>query len=292
VIKRAALLTHPRGREAAELAGRIETAFRAAGVRVERTQRAHGKDRQLAPGVDLLVAVGGDGTVLRAQRMAVETRVPVLGVGAGRLGFLAEVTPEELDGAIACLLRGEYRIEHRRLLDVIHDRGDKRLATYAALNDAVLARGRSPRSLWISVSVDGAHMANHVADGLIAATATGSTAYSLAAGGPIVSPELAHIVLTPIAAHLSVVQSVIVPGESRVEMALVRSQDAALTVDGQVDVTVSYGDRVTVTNSETTAQFVRFTPPSQFYTELVPRLQHNLERTRGPSGTDVEPPKP
>jgi NAD+ kinase len=221
----------------------------------------------------------------------VEKRVPVLGVGAGRLGFLAEVTPEELDGAIACMLRGEYRIEHRRLLDVIHDRGKKRLATYTALNDAVLARGRSPRSLWISVRVDGAHMANHVADGLIAATATGSTAYSLAAGGPILSPELAHIVLTPIAAHLSVVQSVVVPGEARIELALVRSQDAALTVDGQVDATVSYGDTVTVTNSETTAQFVRFTPPSQFYTELVARLQHNLERTRGPSGTDVESPK-
>ncbi len=285
------MLTHPRSSEAAQLAHTLENRLRSAGVRVTRTQRSQGRDRPLERDVDLLIAVGGDGTVLRAQRLAVECGVPVLGVGAGRLGFLAETTPDQIEAALAALLAGDYRIEHRSLISITHQRDERVLGKYTALNDAVLARGRSPRSLWISVTVDGAHLSNFVADGIIAATATGSTAYSLAAGGPILAPELPDIVLTPIAAHLSVVQSLILSGKSRLGLSLVRSQDASLAVDGQVDQTVSYGDSLEITTSDTTAQFVRFTPASQFYTQLVARLQHNLDRMRGPSGTDVEAPR-
>ena len=288
MLKRVALLTHPRSREAAELAQRLEAALRRGNVELLRTQRAQGRDRELPRGVDLLVAVGGDGTVLRAQRLAVPFGVPVLGVGAGRLGFLAEVTPDQLEGAMSRLLAGDYTVEHRRLLEVVHERDGATPGRFTALNDAVLARGRSPRSLWIQVKVDGAHLANYVADGIIAATATGSTAYSLAAGGPILAPDLPNIVLTPIAAHLSVVQSLILSPGARIELSLLRSQDAALAVDGQVDVTVAFGDRLIIGSSETSARFVRLTDASRFYTQLVSRLQHNLERTRGPSGTDVE----
>lgn len=291
MLSKVAVLTHPRSREAADLAQVIENTLRQRRVRVVRTQRSYGRDRALEPDVELLIAIGGDGTVLRAQRLAVEAGVSVLGVGAGRLGFLAEVTPAQVDGAIAEVLEGQYRIEHRCLIEVTHTRDERVLGTYTALNDAVLARGRSPRSLWISSTIDGAHLANYVADGIIAATATGSTAYSLAAGGPILSPELPDIVLTPIAAHLSVVQSLILSGHSRLGLSLVRSQDASLSVDGQVDVTVSYGDQLQITTSETTAKFVRLTPASQFYSQLVARLQHNLDRMRGPSGTDVEAPR-
>jgi len=263
--------------------------LRAAGVQTQRTQRERGKDRSLPADVELLIAVGGDGTVLRAQRMAVPAGIPVLGIAGGRLGFLAEIAPPQLDDAIRRLLTGDYRIEHRGMLNVVHERDGRVHGDHSALNDAVLARGRSPRSLWISVSVDDAHLANYVADGIVAATATGSTAYSLAAGGPILAPELRNVILTPIAAHLSIVQSVILSPESRIELKLVRSQDASLTVDGQVDTTFSLGDRLLITTSDVQARFVRMTPMSQFYTQLVARLQHDLDRTHGPSGTDVEP---
>ncbi len=266
----------------------MEQTLRAAGVHTLRTQRERGKDRRLPADVELLIAVGGDGTVLRAQRMAVLEGIPVLGIAAGRLGFLAEIAPAQLDDSIQRLLNGDYRIEHRGMLCVVHERDGRPHGEHTALNDAVLARGRSPRSLWISLSVDDSHLANYVADGIIAATPTGSTAYSLAAGGPILAPELRNITLTPIAAHLSIVQSVILSPESRVELKLVRSQDASLTVDGQVDTTFSLGDRLLITTSDVRARFVRMTPPSQFYTQLVARLQHDLDRTHGPSGTDVE----
>lgn len=286
-----ALLSHPRSEEAKRLSGRISRVLAAGGVAVEPVRRERGVDGQLPPGSELVVAVGGDGTVIRAQRLAIAHELPVLGVGAGRLGFLAELTPEELDDALGRVIGGEYTVEHRGMLDVVLYRRDGASERHVALNDTVLARGRRPSSLWFSVAVDDTHLANYVADGVIAATATGSTAYSLAAGGPILAPELRDIVITPIAAHLSVVQSIILPAATRIELRLLRSHDASIAIDGQVDRTVALGDRLVVTASERTARFVRLTPPGQFYTELVARLQHNLDRLRGPSGTDHAAPR-
>lgn len=279
-MRKVEVLTHPRSREAAEVAEKVEKTLRSAGVDTRRTHRQHGRDADLLPGTELLVAIGGDGTVLRAQRLAVRAEIPVLGVGAGRLGFLAETVPEDLDAALAQLLRGEFREELRSLIGFTHHRHSGQVESHTALNDVVLARGRNPRSLWIDVKVDGASMAHYVADGVIAATPTGSTAYALAAGGPILSPELPAIVLTPIAAHLSIVHSVVIAEGSCIELALLRPQDAALSVDGQVDLQVGYGDRLVITTSEQRARFLRLTPPNQFYAKLVPRLQHNLSRTR------------
>ena len=279
IVRRVAILVHPRSDEAYQLGNRTQRLLSQAGIAVDRTRRRRGEDASLSPDTDLLVAIGGDGTVLRAQRLAVPCHAPVLGVAAGRLGFLAEVAPRDLDAAIARVLKGEYSVEHRRLIEVTHIREGKSLGVHTALNDAVLSRGRTPRSLWIAVTVDGARVANYVADGIIAATATGSTAYSLAAGGPILAPDLPNILLTPIAAHLSFVQSLVLSERSHVELSLVRSQDAALSMDGQVDVQVAYGDRVVITSSVETARFVRLTPPSHFYSQLVARLQHNLARS-------------
>lgn len=278
MIKKVSILTHPRSTEAADLAHRSEHVLREAGVRVVRTQRARGQDRNLDSDTDILFAVGGDGTVLRAQRLGLKWQVPVFGIGAGRLGFLAEVTPSDLDDALDRIIRGDFAVERRSTLDVTHYRQENCLSKYTALNDAVLARGRNPRSLWVEVRVDGAILASYVTDGIIAATATGSTAYSLAAGGPVLAPDLPNILLTPIAAHLSFVQSVIVSDRSRIELSLVRSQDAQLAVDGQVDVPVLFGDRLLITGSPQAAQFIRLTPPNNFYSQLVARLQHNLAR--------------
>lgn len=282
MLKKVSILTHPRSREAAALADQAERTLRGAGPVVERVHRSGGRDRTLDPATDILLAIGGDGTVLRAQRLAVKCAVPVLGVSAGRLGFLAEVAPPDLDSALSRTLRGDFTTEERRLIKIVHFRGGDVLAEHHALNDAVLARGRAVRSLWIDVRVDGANLNPYVADGIIAATATGSTAYSLAAGGPILAPNLTAILLTPIAAHISFVQSIILPETARIELSLVRSQDALLSVDGQVDAPVLYGDTMLITTSSQSARFVRLSPASQFYTQLVSRLQYNRPRPHTP----------
>lgn len=278
-LRRVSMLLHPRSQEAAELGERTERRLRSAGVHVQRVHRQAGKDQSLDPDTDLMIAIGGDGTVLRAQRLAVPCRVPVLGIGAGRLGFLAELTPEELDRGLSRILSGECNVEHRTLLEVAHHREGVRVALHSALNDAVLARGRVPRSLWIDVWIDGAQMHQYVADGVIAATATGSTAYSLAAGGPILAPELPSIILTPIAAHLSFVQSIVLAEHTHIKLSLVRSQDALLSVDGQADAPVIFGDTLNITTSTETARFLRLQPPGQFYTQLVHRLQRKDDRS-------------
>ncbi len=278
-LSKVLIITRPRSREAAELADLAERTLRDAGVTVERSRRERGRDCPPTRGTDLLIAVGGDGTVLRGQRTAAQHQIPVLGVSAGRLGFLAETDRDELPEALRRLLQGDYREEERSLLNIEHHREGAQIERYTALNDAVLARGARPRSVWISVKVDGALLGHYVADGIIAATATGSTAYSLAAGGPILAPEMSNILLTPIAPHLSTVHSTVLPEGSLVELSLVRPQDAAVSVDGQLDVPVLYGERLLISTSPERARFIRLSPPSAFYSQLVPRLQHNTERT-------------
>lgn len=284
-MRRAALLVHPRNPAARDIRRIAERELRDAGVELECIAEDGSQDGPALPdGADVLIAIGGDGTVLRAQRMAVPRGVPVLGVACGRLGFLAEVAPDDVEQRLAQLLNGAFRIERRALLSATLLRPGAEEERYYALNDAVLARGQVPRSLSLEVAVDGADTAHYVADGLIAATATGSTAYSLAAGGPILAPELRNLVLTPIAAHLSFVRSTILREDSVVEVRLAREQEAFLAVDGQVDVQVQIEHRVRIQIADVSALFVRFGPPSDFYRQLVPRLQHNLARlsTRRP----------
>ncbi len=278
-MKHAAILTHPSSPEAPAVTRRLERLLGDAGVEV--SHLACYDDGEEPPGsTDMVVAVGGDGTVLQAQRLAVPRELPVLGVAAGRLGFLAEIEPETLEESLGSVLEGRYRIERRCLVRVVQVRDGRDIGSYSALNDVVLARGRTPQSLWISVKIDGASLANYIADGVIAATATGSTAYSLAVGGPVLAPELPNILLTSIAAHLSFVQAIVLPAEARIELALLRAQESFLSVDGQVNVPVQYGDDLVVTSSDERAQFVRLGSPSRFYAQLVARLQYNLARTR------------
>lgn len=238
----------------------------------------------------MVIAVGGDGTVLQAQRLAIPNRTPVLGVSVGRLGFLAEVLPADLESSLERIIDGDYRVEERSLLEVAHYRESEHLGTYNALNDVVLARGCSPSSLYISAKVDDASLAHYVADGIIAATATGSTAYSLAVGGPVLAPELPNILLTTIAAHLNFVQSIVLSSKSTIELSLLRSQEASLSVDGQVNASVEYGDRLVIESGKGSARFVRLQKPNHFYTQLVARLQHNLARAKvtEPDSDDVE----
>ena len=164
---------------------------------------------------DMMIAVGGDGTMLRAGHLCAQSGVPILGIKMGRLGFLIQVDRTEWREMLERLLKGEAWIEHRMMLSAEHVRAGETLARWQALNEVVVGRGLILRPVRLAASVDGRLLTTFVCDGLIAATATGSTAYALAAGGPILPPDLRNILLVPIAPHLSMDRAVVLAEGSR-----------------------------------------------------------------------------
>jgi len=223
---------------------------------------------------DMLIAVGGDGSVLRAGHLCAPSGVPILGVNLGRLGFLIQIERHEWREYLEKLFNGEAWIENRMMLRAEHIRSGESLGTSNALNEVVVARGQNLRPVRLTASVDGRRLTSYVADGLIASTATGSTAYALAAGGPILPPELRNILLVPIAPHLSVDRAVVLSEGSSVNI-VVNSENAVLSVDGQPPVLLMEDDHVDVTVADVTAQFVRFGDPGYFYRNLTAHMNEN-----------------
>ena len=223
---------------------------------------------------DLIIMAGGDGSVLRAGHLCAPLGVPILGVNLGRLGFLIQVDRDEWRGYFDKLLNGEAWIENRMMLHAEHIRAGDLLGEWNALNEVVVGRGQTLRPVRLSASVDGRHLTSYVADGLIASTATGSTAYALAAGGPILPPELRNILLMPIAPHLSVDRGVVLAEGSTVSI-LVKGDNAVLSIDGQPSITLTDDDRVDVRAADVTAQFVRFGDPGYFYRNLTAHMNEN-----------------
>jgi len=223
---------------------------------------------------DLLIMAGGDGSVLRAGNLCASSNVPILGVNLGRIGFLIQVEKEEWRGYFDKLLDGESWIENRMMLHAEHTRSGEVLGSWDALNEVVVARGQALRPIRLSASVDGRHLTTYVADGLIASTATGSTAYALAAGGPILPPELRNILLVPIAPHLSVDRAVVLAEGSMVSMKI-NGENAVLSIDGQPSITLIEDDHVDVRAAEVTTQFVRFGDPGYFYRNLTAHMNEN-----------------
>lgn len=223
---------------------------------------------------DMLIAVGGDGSVLRAAHLCAPSKVPILGVNLGRLGFLIQIDRREWREYFERLLNGEAWIENRMMLKTERIRDGESLGATIALNEAVVARGETLRPVRMTAFVDKRELSRYVADGLIAATATGSTAYALAAGGPILPPELRNILLVPIAPHLSVDRAVVLAEGSTVSI-LVRGDNAVLSIDGQPSITLVEDDRVDVRAADVTAQFVRFGDPGYFYRNLTAHMNEN-----------------
>ena len=221
--------------------------------------------------LDLLVTLGGDGSILRAARMACGHGVPVLGVKMGRLGFLAELEPDAWGQALPRLLSGDYWLEERMMLYAeYHRRKDPR--QYEALNDVVVSRGSLARIVRLETYIDGSYLTTYAADGLIVSTATGSTAYALAAGGPILPPELQNFLLVPIAPHLSINRAIVLGKGDRVEIQVHTDHQAILTVDGQFEYELQDGDLVTVQASPRASRFVRMQDRTYFYRTLMDRL--------------------
>jgi len=232
--------------------------------------------RQIDEGVvDLMIALGGDGTMLRAGRMCAPHGIPVLGINLGHFGFLTEIERGDWLEMLPRLLEGRFRLEDRMMLHVVHKRRGMTLSEWQVLNEVVVCRGQLVRPIRVRASVDGYQVAGYVADGLVAATATGSTAYALAAGGPIMPPELRNILIIPVAPHLSVDRGIILPEGARVTITAFTNHEAVLSADGQSTEAVMDGDEVDVEASSYTASFIRFQDPSYFYRNLTQHMEQN-----------------
>ena len=217
---------------------------------------------------DLIIVLGGDGTILRVARELGGSATPLLGVNLGNLGFLTSIRGDKLTSAIRDILRGEYQVSERQTLQTTLLRSGRRKEAHQALNDVVVSRGAFSRIVRLRLSVDGELLTEYVCDGMIFATATGSTAYSLSAGGPIMVPTARALIITPICPHALSNRSVIA-GENSVVRCRVMSAagELLLTVDGQVQLRMEVGDEVEVRQSNQTVQLVM--PKNHSYFEVL-----------------------
>jgi len=216
---------------------------------------------------DMLIAVGGDGTMLRAGHLCAPCGVPILGINLGRLGFLIQIQRDEWQPMLERLFNGEAWIENRMMIHAEHVRAGEVIGHWHALNETVVSRGQNLRPVRLAASVDGRVLTTYVCDGLIASTPTGSTAYALAAGGPILPPDLRNILIVPIAPHLSVDRAVVLAEGSSVSI-IVKSDNAVVSVDGQPPLPLAEDDHVDIRAASYVAQFVRFGDPGYFYRNL------------------------
>jgi NAD+ kinase len=288
-MKRIGILYHPSRKDSSALA---EQACRLLSARQIEVWEGVADDEDAlcheAPTLDMLITLGGDGTIVRAVRAVAAAGVPILGVNLGTLGFLAEVEPTNIETRIDALLKGEFHLEERMMLDIaLYHEDDEAAVLHAeAINDVVMARGRAARTVRVAVQVDGRHVMTPACDGVIASSPTGSTAYCLAAGGPIVAPDLDCVVVTPIAAHLGIAHSLVIPAKRSLCLTLMSDREAVVTVDGQVDVPAEPGDRLVVSASDHTAKFVRFGGDGYFYATVLRRLGFP---DRGPAPKSARP---
>lgn len=230
---------------------------------------------------DVLIVLGGDGTILRAARQFTGSSLPLLGVNLGQMGFLAEVEPPLLEEALQLLLDGKYSVRHRLMLSTRVLRGDSLAAEYTALNDIVVGKGPVSRIIYVDTYVNDKHLESYPCDGLIVATPTGSTGYSLSAGGPIVNPALDVMIITPICPHLLHHRSVVVASAERVSLRVqARQAEVMLTVDGQVSLPLQDNDEVQVTRAQLSTPLIQL-QGTDFYTLLHRKLMKVIHREPG-----------
>jgi len=261
--------------ESKELGANLARHLEALKIRVECASLSDAMATARLPEQEMIVALGGDGTMLRCGRMAARFNLPVLGINLGRLGFLTEVQPDDWKGVLARVLVGDYWVEERTMLRTEHYRGEEKMGTYDILNETVVSRGALARPIRLRASIEGDEVAMYVADGLIVSTATGSTAYALAVGGPILPPELENILMIPIAPHLCVERGIVLAGGVTVEIVVRTDHQAILSADGQVEVPLHDNDKVGVRTSPLVTRFVRVQEPTYFYRNLISCMSRN-----------------
>lgn len=233
--------------------------------------------RQHAGATDLIVTVGGDGTILRTAHAVIPARTPITGVNLGRLGFLTEINADEVDARLMELVNGTGWTDERSLLEaelvLSGESGECSRQHFFALNDVVVARGEVARIIHIDAFVDGELLTNYRADGVILATATGSTGYALAAGGPVMHPSACEYLLVPIVPHLSPGYKLVLPRESVVELKISNTHLATLNIDGHISLSLPDGATISVRHSRHKVYFLRCQPRVSFFATLEKRLR-------------------
>ena len=280
MLKRAVILHHPSSEGAAVFANQLAREFRRHEIETAVTDAWSEPSVMGIEEAGLVVCIGGDGTVLRAARITVPHTVPILGVNMGRLGFLTDMSPRDCFNHVERIITEDWRLEQRLMArgDVFDGPGKSPLE-FHGLNDIVVSRQSPGRPIYVDVRIDRAHLALYRCDGIIVSTPTGSTGYSLAAGGPILAPTEHHLVLTPVSAHLAMGRSIVLQPGSVVDLEVTSDHGAIVSVDGQEDLPVSTGVRISIRVSEHTTHFVRFRDPSSFWSELAEKLEFQMSST-------------
>ena len=228
---------------------------------------------QLASNADVLLVLGGDGTMLSAARLARERSIPILGVNMGGLGFLTEVRLENLYPSLERVFANDFVLDERLMLQTHVQRHGETVARGVVLNDVVISKGTLARMIELKIAIQGRFVTNLRGDGLIVSSPTGSTAYSLSAGGPIINPAVHSLILTPICPHTLTHRPLIVPDNVEIDVTLTSKDDGAMaTLDGQVGVAMTRGDTVEIKVSEHRTRLIRF-PESGYYEVLREKLK-------------------
>jgi NAD+ kinase len=263
-----------------EIAKDLGKWFRERGVEVilesgiaDKLRRKNSAPAAEIPGlVDIILVFGGDGTFLGVARLACEHGTPILGVNLGGLGFLTEITVDEIYPMMERILRGDFEIEDRCMLRTTVRRGKARAKHYEVLNDVVINKEAEARIIDLEIYIEGSHVTTYKADGIILSTPTGSTAYSLSAGGPIVHPALPVTIITPICPHTLTNRPLVVSNEMKVEIKITTQQpDTYLTLDGQIGMRLRTGDVIEVRRSDTLIKLVK-SPFRDYFTILKTKL--------------------
>lgn len=273
-MKRVGILYQPKRKEAVDFSSEVERFLAARGMSTWRCSAWEPeKARQQINGTDLLLSIGGDGTILRAARTVIPDSVPILGINFGRLGFMAEMKAAEALKKLPALLNGKGWIEERAILEAELVSQGKKLH---ALNDVFVGRRSSARLVSIACKINGNTLATYRADGIIVATASGSTGYSFAAGGPILHPQAKEMILLPVCAHFTFDKALVVPAKTTVELTVTTTHEAMLSIDGQTELQLQSGDRIKVKLSPYIARFLRAQPRTYFYKSLDSKLKRKI----------------
>jgi NAD+ kinase len=231
------------------------------------------KTQKMLKGTDLVLTVGGDGTILRAVQSIIPGNILVTGINMGKLGFLTEVDADEVFEKLPELLAGKGWLDLRSMLQVALASKGQKNRVFHVLNDVVIGRGEIARIIRVDTAIDGQPLTTYKADAVIVATATGSTGYSLAAGGPILYPQSADFMLVAVAPHLSMPYPIVVPETAQVVLRLNTYHSATLSIDGHVNIPLRDGDTVTVKHSPHAARFYRIRPQDSFFSTLEVKLK-------------------
>lgn len=277
------ILGHPLRPEVGTIVNKVANSFQR--FRVPTWERSNWEAEEvntLISESDLVIAIGGDGAMLRAARLCAPYNVPVFGINAGHLGFLTETSPDGWEAALTQLMDGHYWVEARMMVWAEIWRDEQMINCEYALNDVVVSRGAVARAITLDLYIDGGWATTYNVDGLIISTPTGSTAYALANGGPILPPELKNILIVPIAAHLSFDRSLVLAEGATVEVVVAPETqgDAALNVDGEHIAALEKNDTVVVKASQTQSRFIRLRERNYFYRSILDRMEPRMPRRR------------